>query len=524
MVLALMFGASAGSASADQGLRLDWQSCGDAANVQCTTAKVPLDYGSPGEGSTKLFVARSPATDRKHRIGSLFLNFGGPGGTMADIVEAYGADLFPELNQRYDIVGMDPRGVGQSEPSIDCKVNQETDGIYSNPYTTPDNLNVSALIRKDQAYVNRCVALNRKILPYVSTANVARDLDALKSAVGDRKLSYLGFSYGTFLGATYASLFPNGYRSMVLDGPVDATNYINHPMTDLAAQTAGFERALGRFFQVCAANQAGCAGFGGSDPWDAFDQLVDRANQTPIPADGYTADPRPVTGDEVIEATIGDLYAKQYWPELAGYLADAANGDASGLRFLSDLSYGRNDDGTYDPGSDRYFTIGAIEQHYGSGVQNYLDAGEMSYEQHDHFWSNNGYVELNYGLFPIKGRDTYAGPFKIPGSAVTPLVVATTYDPATPFRGAKNLVRDLGNARLLTMRGDGHTAYGNGSPDCIDSSINTYLLDGKLPLTGTTCVQDLPFEQPQATAKARVAPAAPQVEATRRLHERPVAP
>ncbi len=231
-----------------------------------------------------------------------------------------------------------------------------------------------------------------------------------------------------------------------------------------------------------------------------------------------------MTGDEVLEATIGDLYAKQYWPELAGFLADAANGDGSGLRFLSDLSYGRNDDGTYDPGTDRYFTIGAIEQRYGPDVQTYLDAGEMSFEQHDHFWSNNGYVELNYGLFPIKGRGVYAGPFKIPGSAPTPLVVATTYDPATPFRGAKNLVRDLGNARLLTMRGDGHTAYGNGSPDCIDSSINTYLLDGKLPAKGTTCVQDLPFEQPQATAKTKLAPAAPQVDATRRLHERPLAP
>lgn len=531
VMMVLAIGISPASADRSAGVpRLDWQACGSAPGVECATAKVPLDYDERGRGTTKLFLARSPATDRAHRIGSLFINFGGPGGSAADVLEALGTDLFPALNERYDIVGMDPRGVGQSEPSIDCRVNQETDGIYSQPFTTPDNLNVGALVRKDTAYVARCAALNRKILPYVSTANVARDLDLLRRAVGDRKLSYLGFSYGTLVGATYASLFPRNYRAMVLDGPVDATAYMNRPMADLAAQSSGFERALGRFFQACAANQAGCAGFGGSDPWDAFDQLVDRLNATPIPADGYAPDPRPVTGEDVLNAAIVDLYAKQFWPELAGFLADAQNGDGSGIRFLADLAYGRNDDGTFDPGTDRYFTIGAIEQRYPRDLQTYLDAGEQSFAQHDHFWWNNGYIELNYGLFPINGRDTFRGPFRIPPSAVTPLVIATTYDPATPYRGAKRLIGDLGNARLLTMRGDGHTAYGQGSPGCVDTAVEGYLNRGVLPDKGTTCTQDVPFEQPQAQATGPEAPATvaplrvtprgvPQIE--RRRHQRP---
>ena len=209
---------------------LNWKPCGDAPNVQCATLRAPLDYDHPDGDQVKLFIARSPATG--HRIGSLFYNPGGPGGTVADFFEALGADGFPGLNEHFDIIGMDPRGVGQSTPSIDCKVNQETLGIYSEPFTTPFNLDVGDLIAKDRRYINRCIDRNDGILAHVSTANVARDMDLLRKALGERKLNYFGYSYGTFLGATYASLFPNNYRAMVLDGPLDADGYINNPLHD----------------------------------------------------------------------------------------------------------------------------------------------------------------------------------------------------------------------------------------------------------------------------------------------------
>jgi pimeloyl-ACP methyl ester carboxylesterase len=499
----VLFGVLAPAASADQGPpvpKLNWQACGDAPNVTCTTAKVPLDYDQPKGQSISLFLAKSPATDPAHRIGSLFFNFGGPGGQAALYVEFFGSDLFTALNQRYDIIGMDPRGVGQSEPSIDCKVNQETQGIYSVPFATPENLDRGALINKDLRYTQRCIALNKKILPHVSTANVARDIDLLRQAIGERKTTYFGYSYGTFLGATYASLFPRNYRAMVLDGPVDATDYINDPLADLSAQSDGFERALGRFFQACARDQVACQGFGGEDPWDAFDQLVDRANASPIPAGGD--DPRPVTGDDILYAATSDIYAKQFWGELAGALADAEDrNDATTLRELVDGAYGNNLDGTFDPGTDRYFTIGAIEQRYPHDIGLYFRAGKRSWSEHEHTWWNNGYVELNYGLWPIHDDDAYDGPFRIPSSSVTPLVVATTYDPATPYRGAKSLVRDLGNARLLTMRGDGHTAYSGNSP-CIDAAVEAYMNDGTLPAKGTSCKQDVPFEAPALTTQA----------------------
>jgi pimeloyl-ACP methyl ester carboxylesterase len=483
------------------GPALDWQDCQDG--FQCATATVPLDYSSRGKGDYHVALIRKVATGPGPRIGSLFTNPGGPGASGVDFVRATAGSLYANLNKRYDIVGFDPRGTGSSDAPLDCKVDQETQGIYSIPYATPET-DPMALLKKDQSYVDRCTSLNRDILPYVTTANVARDLDLLRQDVGDQKLNYLGFSYGTFLGATYASLFPGKLGRVVLDGPVDATDYINDPHADLLAQTGGFERALGRFFQACAADQADCLGFGGSDPWAAFDQLVDQANAHPIQADAFTDDPRPVTGDDIINATSYNLYAKQFWPYIAQDLAAAAAGDGSLIRYDSDSAFGRLPDGSYDPGTDRYFLITAVEQKYNHDLRKYFRWGKTSYDTFDHAWWNVGYVELNYGLFHVRPDGRYSGPFRIPGGASTPLVVATTYDPATPYRGAKSLVRDLGNARLLTMNGDGHTAYGGNSP-CIDSAVETYLFDGTLPAAGTVCQQDVPFAQPQPQAQ----PAAP---------------
>ncbi len=231
--------------------------------------------------------------------------------------------------------------------------------------------------------------------------------------------------------------------------------------------------------QACAADQVACHGFGGSDPWDTYDQLVDSANANPIPATGYGPDPRPIRGDDINFATFVGLYAKENWDPVAEALKEASDGDASFLRFIVDeIAYGRNpDDGTYSPGTDLYFTIGATEQKYPKDPDFYLDRGDEAWATFPHAYFNNGYVELNYGLWPKHDKDAYDGPFRIANSSPTPLVVATTYDPATPYAGALRLVRDLHNARLITMRGDGHTAYG-GESACIDNAVNTYLLNG----------------------------------------------
>jgi pimeloyl-ACP methyl ester carboxylesterase len=513
---------------------LNWQACDDG--FECASAAVPLDYSRPSRATYHVAVVRKKAANPAKRLGSLFINFGGPGAGGVDSVESYFryTNFFTTLNQQYDIVGFDPRGTGRSDAALDCQANQETQGIYSIPYATPDT-DPNALLKKDKQYVSQCVALNKPLLPYVTTGNVARDLDLLRQAVGDKKLNYLGFSYGTFLGATYSALFPGKLGRTVLDGPVDADAYINRPTKDLQAQTSAFERELDRFFQACAGDQASCHGFGDDDPHAAFDALVEKANANPIPVPAqnrwdWTADLRPVTGDDILNATIYNLYRKEYWsPYIAQELADAVNGDGSGIRMDSDGSFGYDPgSGTFDPGTDRYFLIGAIEQKYSDNLDKYFRLGKASYDSFDHFWFNNGYIELNYGLFGVEPNGRYGGPFKVPNNASTPLVVATTYDPATPYRGAKALVKDMGNARLLTMIGDGHTAYG-GESACIDTAVENYLLAGALPDAGTVCKQDVTFSGAPAPAAQTVAPSTQKSgakDAPRRiggLHERPQA-
>jgi pimeloyl-ACP methyl ester carboxylesterase len=509
---------------------LAWKDCGIApfvqpGDVQCASQTVPLDYDRPGGTTIGIAVARVPAKDQAHRMGSLFFNLGGPGVADVDFLQTGGASLFSALNERYDIVGFDPRGVGQSSPSIECKVNQETQGPSSQPFTTPFNLDLRGLLAKDQRYLHRCAALNGPILSHVSTADAARDMDVLRKAVGDEKLSYLGFSYGAFLGTTYAALFPDKFRALVLDGPIDADEYLSDPLKASNAQAAAFERELGRFFQACAANQAACLNFGGADPWDVYDQLVDAANAQPLPALGYTLDPRPVDGDDLNAAAGIMMYAKELWPTWAQALAAAKVGDGTIVRAIVDeLFYGRDPDtGEYDPASDRFFAIYGAEARWPTDIGTYLREGDQAWGMFDHFYANHGYSELNFGLWPATARDTYEGPFRVKDSAPTPLVVATTYDPATPYRGALKLVRELGNARLITMRGDGHTAYPDNSP-CIDKAVNAYLLEGTLPPAGTVCRQEVAFEQAAATAlsEGRAAQRAlPKVEGSV-LHRKPI--
>jgi pimeloyl-ACP methyl ester carboxylesterase len=506
--LALAAPASEARGHRAKALSLEWASCADsdpdaAPGTECATATVPKDYDKPGAGSLDIAVAKSPATDPDKRIGSLFFNFGGPGAFAAPYVEFFGTDLFPVLNERFDIIGLDPRGT-DINTGLDCHANQETDGVYSQPFTTPDNLNESALLRKDTRYIGRCIQRNDD-LQFMSTANVARDFNAVREAVGDKKLTYLGFSYGTFLGATIQSLFSGKTRAVVLDGALDPDQYINDPLSSLDEQTAGFERAINRFFIACAADPTACP-FGAGDPKGIVDDLIEQADASPIPASN--APDRPVDGDDIRAALVQEVYAKFLWPELRDALVMLEHGDGAGIRsIMDDRFYSRNDDGTYGPGTDRYFLLSADEQNYPNGINPFLKAGRQSYFDYDYAFWNHGYSELNWGLYPIRARDKYDGPFRTRQKDPTTLVVGTRYDPATPYKEAKRLVQQLGNARLLTMTGDGHTAY-DGDPadgynsECTDKAVEAYLFTLALPPAGTKCKQDQPAFPPAATAKS----------------------
>ncbi|PFG40155.1 alpha/beta hydrolase family protein [Georgenia soli] len=480
---------------------LAWAACGTtpegtAAGVQCATATLPIDYDDPDGEQVGIAVARVPARDAANRVGSLFVNLGGPGGTIVDVLQRGGGRTWAALNQRFDLVGVAPRGVGQSTPAVDCQVNPEELGVSAQPFPTPLDIDVDAHVARAQAYVDSCLANNGDILAHVSTANVARDMDLLRAAVGDEQLTYLGYSYGTFLGATYAALFPEGYRALVLDSPVDLQQYVDDPLANGTAQTAAFERELQRFFEACAKDQGACSGFGGARPSTAYDALVALAERAPIPAPRHEADPRPVDGDDIRVATTTLLYSKQLWGILGAGLAQAAAGDASVLRLVVDLAYNRQNDGSYAPGSDQFFAISAAERHWPRDIDAYLDKGAESWAAFPHFWYNSGYSDTPWGLWPVRDEDAYEGPFTVPASSPTPLVVATTYDPATPYNGGVRTVHELGNARLVTMRGDGHGAYPAGSP-CVNAAVESYLVDLTLPAEGLVCEQTTPFTAPQ---------------------------
>ena len=468
---------------------LDWTDCEDG--FQCATAKVPLDHDRPRGKKIELALVRDPAANPDDRIGSLFFNPGGPGGSGVNFLR--GAPEFARdlVGRRFDLIGFDPRGVGQSTPTIDCKVDQETSGVYPQPFTRPDS-DLAAHVRRARTYVNRCAALNGDFMKHISTADVARDLDLLRAAVGDRKLSYVGISYGTMIGATYASLFPGKARALVLDSAIDAETWAQRPFEAFREQSASGENVLDRFFGACARRQEVC-GFGGDDPEDAFDDLAERLDAQPLPVPGS----RPVDGDDLRGSAFDVMYSQSAWPLLAAALRDVEAGDGRLMRELVDGNYGRRPDGSYSPFYDAYFAVTALDQNYPRRVRPFLEAGRHSYSLFDHVWFNSGYNELPQGLSPYESRDVFRGPFRHSPSGPPAVVIGGTHDPATPYTWSRRLVADLGNARLIRVRGNGHGTITSLDP-CVVAPVLAYLESGTPPEEGLTCRRPAPF--PDAVA------------------------
>lgn len=466
-------GVLAPAAHAERPRPLAWRHCGNAPRTQCASLRVPLDYDAPRGKRISLFVARLPATDRAHRLGALYVNFGGPGDTAADVIESFTARSLPAVNDRYDIIAMDPRGVGQSRPAIDCGPG----GGVAWTLMPPSAVDVNALLATDRRYVDRCVAANPEILAHVSTANVARDMNVLRRFLGEPKIAYFGQSYGTLLGATYARLFPRHYSAMVLDGPLDPDKWLDHPLDmDIGAP---HEDALRRFLASCPA-----CGFGGIDPPAAYDALLDALAQHPVPAHG--PDPRAVDRVEALAATEMGTSHRQLWPALAKALADATRGDGTRLRALADEAEGSDETGRHLPINDRFVAINASEQRYPRPVAPYLSHAARVWATSPHF--GDDYAGLVYSVWPIHDHDAYHGPFTLPRHAPVPLVVAATHDPVTPYADAAGLIRAMGRGRLLTVRGDGHTMY-PGNSACLDAAVQAYFERARLPRRGKHCTQ-----------------------------------
>lgn len=483
--LTLSAGTAAAEASAPghggyPALRLHWTPCD--SGFECATARVPLDYHRPHGATVALPTIRKPAGDRAHRIGSLFLLPGGPGQSGIDIVRTTPPPFFALL-ARFDVVSFDPRGVAGSRPSVDCHSDVDPGFVFD----PPNEVDRNQLLAKVRDYVGDCARANRALLAHVGTGNVARDLDLMRAAVGDAKLNAVGISYGSIIGATYASMFPGRSRALVLGSAVDAQAWFTTPVEYARVQAGGFEQGLRRFFLRCAAAGAAC-GFGGADPQTAFDSLVATLRRHPLPS----TDPQhPGRLDDhiVLEAALNATYSISLWPDLAHALAAAAAGNAGPmLAFAAHVGAL-----TGNHRRDQQLAVGSVDTSYPTPLARYFRAAEEDSGIFAHY-AGLHYDNLFGALWKATDPDVFRGPIHNPESAPTVLVIGNTYDPAAPYAGAQRLTAELGNARLLTFQADGHASLTTGDP-CLLGATLAYLHDpAVLPAQGATCVdQREPF-------------------------------
>jgi pimeloyl-ACP methyl ester carboxylesterase len=500
---ALAWSATAGAAPPD-GVPLRWRDCGD--DFRCATVRVPRDHDAPQEGTIALSVIKKPATGPGPPTGTVFTNPGGPGGSGVDFLRS-AADIFAGVNDRYDIVSWDPRGTAGSEP-VDCLTPAQRDARWPITPAFPTLAQLGMIDFLADGLIAGCIAADTgENLATFTTENTARDLDRLRAAVGDERLTYLGFSYGTYLGATYAALFPDRSRALVLDGALDPQRYTSAPLENLREQSVAFDVALNRFFAWCETSPI--CGFEGGRA--AFDRLLADAGTRPLPATA-SGDPRPVLQQDVQNGAVLPLYARQLWPLLGDALTLAQAGDGSLLLLISDAARGRGDDGGYVRGVDAFVQTSCVDLEYPASREAFEEAGRRAAQEAPLFGLANNWTEAGPGWvcaeWPVEPDDRFAGPFTYVSEALPVLVVGTTFDPATPYAGALALTAQLGRAELLTMDGDGHTAYGGNSP-CIDGAVDAYLETLALPPPGTVCRQEVvdpaPQEEPAAQGTVRVA-------------------
>lgn len=460
--------------------KLSWEDCG-AQGFQCATLKAPLDYTKPEpKDDLELSVVRKSAGTGAGKIGSLLVNPGGPGGSAVDYVQLAAGVGFPaEVRDRYDIVGMDPRGVSRSEP-IECLTDAQMDRHTQVDYTPDTEAEVAALTKAKKDFAEGCRQQAGKLLDHVSTVESARDLDVLRAVLGDRKLHYVGFSYGTFLGATYAGLYPSRVGRLVLDGAMDPSLNAEQLNRD---QTAGFNTAFTAFAEDCV-KRSDCP-LGTKNAEDAGRQLArffKDVDRKPLPTGD---DKRELTESLATNGVILAMYDESMWGMLRDALSDAKKDDGEALLSMSDNYFERDPNGSYGNIMYANAAINCLDQPGAFAGPADAEKAVPSFEKVSPVFGRSfAYEALTCADWPSKPSGQ---PNRIEAEGADPiLVVGTTRDPATPYVWSEGLADQLASATLLTYEGDGHTAYVRGG-DCVNSAVNAYLLEGKAPEKGKRC-------------------------------------
>lgn len=448
--------------------QLAWRSCGEA--LECSTIVAPLDYFTSGNESVSLPMTRHLARDQKRRIGSLLVNPGGPGFGGRYLAESAAAIFSKEILDRFDIVAWDPRGTGGSLPAIDCIDNYDPYfAIDPQPDTAEEKQSNIALAKQ---FADACNERSGALLAHVSTQDSARDMDLIRRALGEEKISYFGFSYGSELGATWATMFPNTVRAAVFDGAADPNASASQGMID---QAKGFEIALNAFLADCVNK---CAFADGADPGKVFDDLIAQ-----IDANSYPTQPgRPSLNLGITYTAIADaMYATELWPVLDDALAAARQGDGSGLLKLNDDYYHRNADGTYTNDLEAFLAISCVDDRGPTTVEG-VDAFNAQLEAAAPRLGTS--FESGYGcvFWPVDSAPNLV----VTGKAAGPiLVIGTTNDPATPFESSQRMARSLEKGIFVKVTGDGHTGYTRS--DCVKKLVDKYLVKGEVPDGDVEC-------------------------------------
>lgn len=452
-----------------------WTSFGNTGRVEIGTLTVPMDYSDPSKGRFDLNIARHLAMKPKERIGSLLVNPGGPGFGGSDFALFAEQNFGQPLLDHFDIVAWDPRGTGLSEPKIDCI--DDYDHFFATGDITPDDpAERQQLVDRAEEFATDCVDNNAGYYQYVGTNNSARDMDAIRNALGEATISYLGFSYGSELGATWATLFPTTVRAAVLDGAVDPTAGL---VESGLQQLKGFEETLATFLSRCSADTK-CAFHNGGDAEGAFDRLITTIDASPIPSQ---AD-RPAVSVEVALSAVGEaMYSEATWAQLEEALARAQNGDGAGLLELHDKYYLRRSDGTYEDSLEAFQVISCMDSIERPTVEE-DDANVTKFQAVAPRFAAGTVGSYLCTFFPpatdprieITGKD--AGPI---------VVMGTTGDPATPLDGTRKMAAALDDGYLVVVVGNHHTGYGLNA--CSSAAVEDYLVDpvGHLPVEGLRC-------------------------------------
>ena len=457
--------------------RLRWASCSESGAFQCAILEVPLDYSNPSGRSIELAVLRVPAKNPKKRLGSLVVNPGGPGGSGIEYAAAAPFVISRPVLERYNTVGFDPRGVGKSTP-VDCVTDKEMDAYLAADGSPDDAAERQRLLELARQFAGGCKERSGQILPHVSTRDAARDIDILRSALGDKTLTYLGKSYGTYLGAMYAELFPQRAGRLVLDGAIDPTL----TSRDLGLEQAkGFEVALKAFIANCVSRPGCPLGSTSAEAYKTLDALLAKIDATPLPTGGD----RQLTQALAVTGIVMPLYLKEYWPRLRTALGSALDGDGSRLLTLADEYAERGPDGKYRSNSgEAILAVNCLDRPDLKSVKE-AQAEEPEFKaESPRFGPFILWGSLTCAEWPVKpvGKP---GPIHARGADPI-LVIGTTRDPATPYEWAERLAKQLDSGVLLSRDGDGHTGYMQGNA-CVDRVVDTFLIQGRPPKNGTEC-------------------------------------